>query len=189
VDAITPTFGSNLLPLKGQSGLVFNQIPGYYLEHLEYRLGKGSSNVLLRAPWMRQAISMGIDRQGIIKTVYGDLAGNTKPLNSLIYYSTQAAYKNDFGKFNYNPAKALALLKKHCTGGPSSPGGGGTWTCSGLPATFRWSWTSSNATRTNTEAIVKAELKDIGINITEYPRAANVIFGPTGIPGGDFDIA
>src|SRR5581483_223689 len=100
VDAITPTFGSNLLPLKGQSGLVFNQIPGYYLEHLEYRLGKGSSNVLLRAPWMRQAISMGIDRQGIIKTVYGDLAGNTKPLNSLIYYSTQAAYKNDFGKFN-----------------------------------------------------------------------------------------
>jgi ABC-type transport system substrate-binding protein len=87
------------------------------------------------------------------------------------------------------PAKALALLKKHCTGGPSSPGAGGTWTCSGYPATFRWSWTASNATRTNTEAIVKQGLKSIGINLTEYPRAANVIFGPTGIPGGDFDIA
>ena len=96
VDAITPTFGSNLLPLKGQAGITFNQIPGYYFEHLEYRETKGTSNVLLRAPWMRQAISLGIDRAGIIKTVYGDLAGNTQPMNNMIYYSTQAAYKPDF---------------------------------------------------------------------------------------------
>jgi ABC-type transport system substrate-binding protein len=189
VDAITPTFGSNLLPLKSTPGLVFNQIPGYYFEHLEFREGKGSSNPLLRAPWMRQAIGLSIDRQGIIKTVYGDLAGNTKPMNNMIYYSTQAQYKPDFAKWNYDPNKALAILKKHCTGGPSSVGGGGTWTCSGYPARFRWSWTASNATRTNTEAIVKQELKAVGIDITEYPRAANVIFGPTGIPGGDFDIA
>ncbi len=59
VDAITPTFGSNLLPLKGQSGITFNQIPGYYFEHLEFREGKGTSNPLLRAPWMRQAIVAG----------------------------------------------------------------------------------------------------------------------------------
>jgi peptide/nickel transport system substrate-binding protein len=189
VDAISPTFGSNLLPLKGQAGLVYNQIPGYYFEHLEFRETKGSSNPLLRAPWMRQAISMGIDRQGIINTVYGALAGNTKPMNNMIYYSTQAGYKQDFAPFNFNPAKALALLKKHCTGGPSSPGAGGTWTCAGFPATFRWSWTSGNAVRQNTEAIVKSEMKDIGITLTEYPRAANVIFGPTGVPGGDFDIA
>src|SRR5437868_4776054 len=30
VDAISPTFGQNLLPLKTQSGLVFNQVPGYF---------------------------------------------------------------------------------------------------------------------------------------------------------------
>ena len=132
VDAISPTFGSNLLPLKGQSGLVYNQIPGYYFEHLEFREGKGSSNPLLRAPWMRQAISLGIDRASIIKTVYGDLAGNTTPINSMTYYSTQSAYKPDFAFLNFNANKALALLKKHCTGGPSTVGGGGTWTCAGF---------------------------------------------------------
>jgi ABC-type transport system substrate-binding protein len=189
VDAITPTFGSNLLPLKSTPGLVYNQIPGYYIEHLEFRESKGASNPLLRAPWMRQAIALAIDRAGIIKTVYGELAGNTKPLNNAMYYSTQAQYTPDFAKWNYSATKAIALLKKHCSGGPSSPGAGGTWTCSGYPATFRWSWTSGNATRTNTEAIVKQLLKQVGIEITEYPRAANVIFGPTGIPGGDFDIA
>jgi ABC-type transport system substrate-binding protein len=189
VDAITPTFGSNLLPLKGQSGIVFNQIPGYYFEHLEFREAKGSSNPLLRAPWMRQAVSLGIDRASIIKTVYGDLAGNTAPMNSMIYYSTQAAYKPDFSPFNYSQSKALALLKKHCTGGPATAGAGGTWTCSGFPAKFRWTWTLGNATRANTEAIVKAEMKQIGIDIVEAPLAANVVFGPTGIPGGNFDIA
>jgi ABC-type transport system substrate-binding protein len=189
VDAISPTFGSNLLPLKGQAGITFNQLPGYYFEHLEFRETKGTTNVLLRAPWMRQAISLGIDRAGIIKTVYGDLAGNTQPMNNMIYYSTQAAYKPDFAYLNFNATKALAILKKHCTGGPASVGAGGTWTCAGLPAKFRWSWTATNATRTNTEAIVKSELKSIGIELIEYPRAANVIFGPTGIPGGDFDIA
>ena len=189
VDAITPTFGSNLLPLKGQPGIVFNQIPGYYFEHLEFREGKGSSNPLLRAPWMRQAIALGIDRLSIIKTVYGDLAGNTKPLNNMIYYSTQAAYKPDFAFLNYNQSKALRILKRHCTGRPTRPGRGGTWVCAGYPATFRWTWTPSNATRTNTEAIIKAELKQIGIDITDDPMAANVLFGPSGIPGGNFDIA
>jgi ABC-type transport system substrate-binding protein len=200
VDAISPTFGQYLLPLKGVSGITFNQIPGYYFEHLEYREGnapagpsvnKGSSNVLLRAPWMRQAISMGIDRAAIIHTVYGDLAGNTKPAENMFYYSTQSAYKPDFAKYDFNPAKALAILKQHCSGGPSAvdPNTSAVWTCAGLPATFRWTWTASNSVRTTTEAIVKAQLKSIGISITERPLPANVIFGPTGVPSGDFDIS
>ena len=32
-------------------------------------------------------------------------------------------------------------------------------------------------------------MKQIGIDIVEAPLAANVVFGPTGIPGGNFDIA
>jgi peptide/nickel transport system substrate-binding protein len=189
VDAISPTFGTNLIPLKSASGIVFNQIPGYYMEHLEFNEGKGSSNPLLRAPWLREAIALAIDRAGIIKAVYGALAGNTVPLNSIVYYSTQAQYKGHFQKWNYNPAKALALLKAHCSGGPSSVGGSGTWTCSGFPARFRWSYTASNTTRANTFQIIQQQLKQVGIDLTNYARPANVIFGPNGIPGGDYDIA
>jgi ABC-type transport system substrate-binding protein len=189
VDAIQPTFGQNLLPLKGASGIVFNQIPGYYLEHIEFNTNKTASNPLLKAPWMRQAIALGIDRTGIIKAVYGQLAGNTKPLNSAIYYSSQPQYKDDYGKWNYNPTKALSILKTHCSGGPTSVGGSGTWTCAGFPARFRWTWTSGNATRENTANIVKAEMKQIGIDINLAPLAANVIFGNSGVPGGNFDLA
>ena len=200
VDLITPTFGSYLQPLETTPGLTFDQIPGYYFEHLDIREGnkkagpsvsKGSSNALLLNPWMRQAIMLGIDRQSIITTIYGSLAGNTKPMNNMIYYSTQTDYKPDFQKWNFNPAKAIATLKKHCTGGPSSPSAGNSsiWQCAGLPATFNWSWTSGNAPRTNSQAIVAQEMQSIGIKINARPIPANVIFGPNGLPSGDFDIA
>jgi peptide/nickel transport system substrate-binding protein len=188
VDAINPTFGINLLPLKSTPGVTFNQVPGLFQEHIDIQFGK-QGQPLLRAPWMRQAIMMGIDRTSIIKTVYGDLAGNTAPLDSIVYYQSDAAYKPDFHKWNFNATKALALLKKHCSGGPATVGGSGTWTCSGLPAKFRYTWTASNATRTTQEAIVKAQMKNIGIEIVDAALPANVVFGPTGIPSSNYDLA
>jgi len=200
VDAIQPTFGLYLQPLKGQSGITFSSIPGYYYEHLEMREGNapaaasvtgGSSNKLLRAPWFRQAIALGIDRQSIINTVYGSLAGGLKPLDNALYYQTEGAYKPDFGKWNFDPKKSLALLAKHCTGGPSSvdPGNSKVWTCSGLPASINWTWTAGNAPRATSEAIAKAQLKSVGIQVNDHPLAANVVFGSTGLPSGQFDIA
>src|SRR4051812_7460272 len=190
IDAINPTFGINLLPLKSTPGLTYNQVPGLFQEHIDIQFGK-QGQPLLRAPWMRKAIMMGIDRQSIIKTVYGDLAGNTAPLDSLVYYQSDAAYKNDFHKWNYNPTKALALLKANCSGGPAAPSQSNSnfWTCKGLPAKFRYTWTASNATRTTQEAIIKAELKSIGIEVVDAALPANVVFGPTGIPSGNYDLA
>jgi ABC-type transport system substrate-binding protein len=188
VDAINPTFGINLLPLKSTPGVTYNQVPGLFQEHIDIQYGK-QGQPLLRSPWMRQAIMMGINRTAIIKTVYGQLAGNTQPLDNIVYYQSDAAYKPDFKKWNYNPSKALATLKKHCTGGPSSVGGSGTWTCAGFPAKFRYTWTANNATRTTQEAIIKAQLKDIGIEIVDAALPANVVFGPTGIPSSNYDLA
>ena len=190
VDAINPTFGINLLPLKSTPGVTFNQVPGLYQEHIDIQFGpKGQP--LLRAPWMRQALIMGIDRQAIIKTIYAEMAGATKPLQSLVYYPADASYKPDFARWTYSPAKALALLKKHCAGGPSAPSSTNSaiFTCSGLKASFRFTWTASNATRTTQEAIIQAQLKQIGIEIVPAPLPANVIFGPTGIPSSNYDLA
>ena len=137
VDAINPTFGINLLPLKSTAGVTYNQVPGLFQEHIDIQFGK-QGQPLLRAPWMRQALMMGINRTSIIKTVYGELAGNTTPLDNIVYYQSDAAYKPDFHKWNFNPTKALALLKKHCSGGPSTVGG---W----LPLKARKSGPGSNS--------------------------------------------
>jgi peptide/nickel transport system substrate-binding protein len=190
VDLIVPTFGLNLAPLKGQPGISFEQVPSYFYEHLDLQEGKKASNPLLRSPWMRQAIMMGIDRQALINTIYGVLAGGLKPLDSAIYFSTQSQYKGPFKIFNYNQKKAFALLKAHCTGGPSAPdpGTNAVWTCAGFPAQFRYSWTASNTTRATQEAILEAQLKAIGIKLVATPRAANVFFGQY-VSQSDYDIA
>ena len=200
VDAISPTFGLYLAPLKSTPGITFNQIPGYYFEHIQFREGDapaapsvtgGSSNKLLRAPWFREAIAMSIDRQSIINTIYGSLANGLKPADNAIYYATESAYKPDFAKWNFDPQKALALMAKHCSGGPSSvdPSNSKIWQCSGLPASINWSWTSGNSVRATSEAIAKAEMKSIGIQVNDNPLPANVIFGSTGLPSGKFDVA
>jgi ABC-type transport system substrate-binding protein len=82
-------------------------------------------------------------------------------------------------------------LAKHCTGGPTSvdPSNSKVWTCSGLPATINWSWTSGNSVRATSEAIGKAEMKSIGIQVNDRPVPPNVIFGSSGLPSGDFDVA
>jgi Bacterial extracellular solute-binding proteins, family 5 Middle len=135
---------------------------------------------------------LGLDRQRIIDTVYGRLAGNLKPLDNMLFFSTQPRYRPDFRRWNYNPAKALALLKKHCAAGsgPAAPSPANTkiWQCSGLPATFNWTWNVNNETWGASEQIAKAELKSIGIQINEKPLPSSGIFGPNGIPSGDYDI-
>jgi peptide/nickel transport system substrate-binding protein len=190
VDAINPTFGLHLLPLKNTPGVTYNQVPGLYQEHIDIQFGK-QGNPLLRAPWMRKAIMMAIDRSAILKTVYGELGDTIRPLDNLLFYQADAAYKPDFAKWNYKPRKALALLKAHCLDGPSAPSPGNTkyWSCTGIPANFRYTWTASSPIRTTQAAIIKGELKAIGIQITDAPLAPNVIFGPAGIPSSNYDLA
>jgi peptide/nickel transport system substrate-binding protein len=190
VDAINPTFGSSLSQLEGVAGITFNQVPGLFQEHIDIQFGS-KGDPLLRARWMRQALMMGIDRRAIIKTVYGTLVGNTTPLDNIVYYQSDAGYRPDFHKWDFDPKHSLALLEKHCTGGPATVSQSNTltWRCAGRPATFRFTWTASNATRTAQAAIVKQQLRSIGIEIVDRPQPANVVFGPSGIPSGDYDLA
>jgi len=202
VDAIFSSVAPILLPLKSAPGITFDQAPGYVFEHLELREGsakagpgvdQGASNALLRAPWIRQAITLGLDRRRIIRAVFGPLAGNTRPLNSMVFYSTERDYRPDFQRWDYNPAKALALLKRHCVAGsgPSAPNPGNTkiWQCAGLPATFTWTWAAGRDDWTTSERIASGELMAIGIKLVERPLPRSALFDTTnGIPSGGFDI-
>ena len=78
-------------------------------------------------------------------------------MDSALFFSTQTGYRPDFKRWNYDPSKALAILKKHCVAGsgPSTPSAGNTkiWQCAGLPATFNWTWAAGRADWTTSEQI------------------------------------
>lgn len=191
VDVVVPTFGAYLTQVKNTAGYTFVETPGYEGEHLEFRVGTGASNVLLRAPFIREAIALATDRASIVNAVYGDLADGIPATNDALSFPTEAGYEPDFMRWNFDPKQALALLAKHCTGGPAAvdPANTAIWQCSGLPATFSWTWPAGDTVGAVTEAIVKAELRAIGVQIVDHPVPANVFYGPTGIASGSYDIA
>lgn len=190
VDFAEPQPSTALASLRTTSGITYKVTPGNYLEHIDLQFGKKASNPLLRAPWMRQAMMMGMNRQGLINAVFGTVAPGLKPLDSLLVFQADSRYKGYFSKWNYNPTKALALLKKHCTGGPSAPTDGNTnyFTCSGYPAKFAYTTTAGNSRRETSEAIFKANLGAIGIQITDNLLPASVMFGDTVMTAGNYDM-
>ena len=190
VDVAAPQPSTALASLRNVSGVTYKVAPGNYLEHIDLQFGPKASNKLLRAPWMRQALMLGMNRTGLINAVFGSIAPGLKPLDSLVVFQADSRYKGFFKKWNYNPTKALALLKKHCTGGPSTPTDGNTsyFTCSGLPATFAYTTTAGNSRRETSEAIFKANLAAIGIKITDNLLPASVMFGDTVMTAGNYDM-
>jgi len=201
VDVIAPRFGPTLLQFKGAPGITLDEVPGYQLDHLALREGnaaaapgvtRGASNLLLRAPWMRQAIMLALDRRAIIAAVFGPLAGSLVPLNSALFFSTETGYRPAFQRWDYDPSHALRILKKHCAAGsgPSAPTRGNSkiWQCAGLPATFNWTWGAGREDWTTSERIASDNLRSIGVRIVERPTPMDVIFTPRGAGSGDFDI-
>jgi ABC-type transport system substrate-binding protein len=191
VDAIAPSPETALSQLVHQSNLVYSAIPSLSQEHWDIQVG-GKGNPLLKKQWMRAAIAYGLNRQSLIKALYGTIAPGLKPLNNPEYElgpnaGGKFAY---FKKYNFDPKKAIATLKKHgCTGGPSSPNAGNQkiWTCGGKQTVFRFD-TTVRASRQESGAIFKQELLSIGIKIDDTYHDPATFFG-TLLPGTNFDIA
>jgi peptide/nickel transport system substrate-binding protein len=189
VDAIYPSPQTALAQLKGQAGLTYSSLPGFTQEHVDIQVGP-KGNPLLKQQWMRQAITLGINRHSLIVALYGTIAPGLKPLNNLEYEIGTNAIPH-FAKWNAAPGKALALLKSHCTGGPSKPTRNNTaiWTCDGQKAEFRWGTTAGNQRRATSAAIFSQQLGAIGIKLDVQFEPANPNFFGQRLPGGDFDLA
>ncbi|HEY2310663.1 MAG TPA: ABC transporter substrate-binding protein [Gaiellaceae bacterium] len=190
VDAIAPSPESSLTQLIGQKNLVYSAIPSFTQEHWDMQVGN-PDNPLMKKLYIRAAIAEGMNRQSLIAAVYGTVAPGLKPLNNPEYeLGAEASGKNAFfAKYNYNPKKAIALLKKNgCTGGPSTPSANNhsVWTCGGQKTEFRFD-TTTRASREQSGAIFTQQLMAIGIKLDPTYHDASSFFG-TFLPAAHFDI-
>jgi peptide/nickel transport system substrate-binding protein len=190
VDAITPSPESALSTLVHQKNLVYSAVPSFTQEHWDIEVGPGGAP-LLKKLYVRQAIAMGMNRPSLIKALYGGIAPGLKPLNNTFYeFGSPANGKFAyFKKYNFNPKKAIATLKKHgCTGGPSSPSSGNSkvWTCGGQKTEFHFD-TTSRASRVQSSQIFKQQLMAIGIKLDVGIHDPSDFFG-TILPNANFDL-
>jgi len=192
VDAIYPSPQTALAQLRSQSGLTYSSITGFTQEHWDINV-QNPGNPLLRNAWMRQAIALGMDRHSLIQALYGQIAPGLQPLNNLEYeIGPNATGANaQFAKWSFAPGKAIALLKAHCTGGPTKPTRGNTaiWTCNGQKAEFNFWTTAGNQRRQTSALIFQQQLGAIGIKLDTNFEPANPNFFGTRLPAHNFDLA
>jgi peptide/nickel transport system substrate-binding protein len=206
VDAIAPGQPiSSMVDLLHKSGVKHSIVPGFTQEHIDVEFGAAGSGAggthtdngafLLKKSWFNQALAMGMNRQPVINAVYnGVLPANTvKPLNNPFYtigkLATAKKYQY-FAKFSNKPAAAIALLKKHgCTGGPSKPGGGGTWTCGGHKAEIGFYTTTAPARCSISMPAWAQQEAAIGIKLDTKCYVAQPDFFTNLLPTGNFDLA
>jgi ABC-type transport system substrate-binding protein len=193
VDAAAPQPVPAISALRSDKKVVYKVAPGNYLEHIDIQQGKTgpqTSPTLTKQAWFRQVLMLGINRAGIIKAALPGVAPGLKPLNSLLVFQSDSRYKNFFNKWNYNPKKAIAMLKAHgCTGGPSKPGANGHYyTCGGHLAQLQFMYASDNPRRVASEEIIQANLAAIGIKIIPNGVPTSTLFGANGAPAGNYDL-
>ena len=191
VDAIAPSPESALSTLVHEKSVKYSAIPSLGQEHWDIEVG-AQGNPLLKKQWMRAAIAESLNRQSLIKALYGSIAPGLKPLNNPEYeLGANAGGKYSyFKKFNFNPKGAIKLLKSHgCTGGPSTPSNSNNavWTCGGKQTVFRFD-TTVRASRQESGAIFKQQLLSIGIKIDDTYHDPATFFG-TLLPSANFDLA
>jgi peptide/nickel transport system substrate-binding protein len=186
VDAIFPSPQTSLTALQRQSGINYQAGPGLYFEHIDLA-GKGKHNPLMDQNWFRQAVITGIDRAGLVKNFFGDIAPNLRPLQSLVMYPSDKNYKTAFAKYAHSVAKARALLTSH----GCRAGGDGIMVCNGVRAALTHTTTGTNRRRVLAAQIYQENLKAVGIDLNIRLVDPNVLFGsgPESNSAGNWDMA
>jgi len=192
VDVADPQPTPAVAPLAKDKSINYVVAPGNYLEHIDLQMGNTGPNTpgapLLKHSWFRQALMLGIDRQGDINASLPGVAKGLSPDNSLLYTSGTSG---PFKKWNYSPSDAIAKMKANgCTGGPSTASNSNTkvWTCGGHKAEIQFMYASDNPRRVNSEAIVQANEMAIGIKVDPNGVPTSTLFGNSGAPAGNYNM-
>ncbi|HEX2038604.1 MAG TPA: ABC transporter family substrate-binding protein [Acidimicrobiales bacterium] len=166
--------------VKGIPGIKSEINYGLQYEHIDFNF----KNEHLAVKEVRQAIAWGLDRDDIVNRTVKQFDDRGRRLDNRIWLTGQPEYEahgKDYAKKDVAKAKA-ALEKAGYTAGPD-----GIYTKGGKKLSLRISTTGGNALREQTEQLIQAQLKDVGIDITIANVPGSAVFDE--IDAGNFDIA
>jgi peptide/nickel transport system substrate-binding protein len=118
----------------------------------------------------RQACSYGLDRASIIKSVY---AGRAIPNYGYITPGDKKWYNPDIQKYDYDPAKARALLKE--IGIEDRNGDGVAEDADGNLIEFVLNTNVGNGAREKTSVLIKSDLEKLGFKVIFQPIEFNTL--------------
>lgn len=133
---------------------------GASFEHLDMNV----ADLLLKHIQIRQAIAYAIDRPSLVSSTVGKFSDKASVLGNRLLVTNQPGYQDHSGPYaKQDVAKSKSLLE----GIGCKMGSNGYYTCFGKPLAFAIETTQNNPLRDQTIATIAAQLKPVGIKITE----------------------
>jgi peptide/nickel transport system substrate-binding protein len=174
--------GSNVWPqLQNIPGVIAREVPEFAYSHIDFNLKRP----LFADARVRRALAMAIDRKSILAKIahgLGDLTDTAlSPKNSW-------AWTNDTAHYDYDPAKAAALLD--AAGWKVGPDG--IRTKNGQRLAFNFSTQTESRNGKAIEADVQAMWHDIGADVAVKNTPTAQFFDNTAngiLQGGHYDVA
>jgi peptide/nickel transport system substrate-binding protein len=150
-------------------------------EHIDFQ----HTRPPLDQQYVRQALSMAIDREAIIEQIIAPVNPDAEPLNSIVYVNNQAEYEDHFGDLvAFDPEGAIAMLEENgCTRGDDQ-----IFECEGERMEFDFTTIAGNERRELTFEIVQAQFSDIGVQLNSALGEAAVVFADDVLAAGNYDM-
>lgn len=141
---------------QGMENVTLQVGPGQFWEHIDFN----HADPLLSQRWIRDAISLGIDRQAILDSTIRPIDPAAQPLDSTVQMVNSFAYEPHFPD-GFDPEAAEQILVDHLC----EPGDDEIYVCQGQRMSFVWATTAGDPFRETQFDQVAAFLETIGIEV------------------------
>jgi peptide/nickel transport system substrate-binding protein len=140
----------------------FALAPGPFWEHIDFH----HEDPMLSQLWLRQVISLAIDREKILDRTVRLLDPTAVPLDNTVFMGNSSGYEAHFHD-THDPDQAERLLVDNgCARGED-----GVYECDGTRLSFTWASTNDDPARAEILASVREDLGAVGIEIVADLRS------------------
>lgn len=153
----------------------FDVVPGAFWEHIDFN----HDDPLLGQPWVREAISLAIDRSAILDETVRDVDEDAPTLDSAVFLTNSAHYEANYDH-TYAPDVAETIVREHfCERDDDS-----IYNCQGRRMSFRWATTVGDEYRETIYELVSEDLGEVGIELILQPFTPSELFSSNVFFGG-----
>lgn len=180
VSMIHPQAQLELADLKTLPDTKFDSVTSLSYEAIWFNTTKEP----LTSKAVRQALAYATDRDTAVKTLFGPVQPDIKPIHAFVTPANKKWYSDPFKKYTRDLAKVDELMK----GDGWTKGADGIWEKGGKKAEVENSTTAGNKRRELTQEILASQWKEAGFLLKVNNTKAATLFGEWG-PKGIFTSA
>ena len=150
-------------------------------EHLALRVRSGGHPALGKK-LVRRAIAYGIDRDEIVRRLFGEIAPRYRPSQSAVFLNTSGVYEPNWSEYSYQPDHARDLLEQvGCRRGQD-----GIYSCAGERLSLRLVTLAGARLRERGVELIQLQLRRVGVEVVLGYATSGALFSQI-LPQGDFD--